>query len=86
MWELVPSGTMPVMSARSPTTAAAMLVMGATVVTTDGRLGSGPGRGTHVVVPARGAQEGDGGSQRGHATGGGGGHGRLTPFLQTVRR
>ena len=34
VWELVPSGTTPSMSARSPATLAAMLVMGATVVTT----------------------------------------------------
>ncbi len=37
VWEFVPSGTMPVMSARSPITAAAMEVIGATVVTTESR-------------------------------------------------
>jgi hypothetical protein len=35
--ELVPSGTIPVMSARSPITAAAIEVIGATVVTTERR-------------------------------------------------
>ena len=34
VWELVPSGTTPSISARSPATLAAMLVIGATVVTT----------------------------------------------------
>ena len=34
VWELTPSGTMPVTSARSPATFSTMLVIGATVVTT----------------------------------------------------
>ena len=34
VWELVPSGTMPTISARSPMTLAAIEVIGATVVTT----------------------------------------------------
>ena len=59
MWLLVPSGTMPTTSARSPPTLAAIEVMGATVVATvsrrAGRLAS------EAVEPQAAEERADGG-------------------------